>query len=108
MKYLDCSSCEIEIPSLQEDSDGFLLVDSKSDLELLVVGMGWRDLVHFESETECSASCLIGRWFQLLSGVNFKDGAAYNAMRSRSLATSLLSDAGFQRTKESSTIRLIG
>lgn len=73
MKYLDCSSCEIEIPSLQEDIDGFLLVDCMSDLELLITGMGWRDLPHFESETECNASYLIGRWFQLLAGVNIKE-----------------------------------
>lgn len=73
MNYLDCRSCDIEIPSLKEDEDGYLLVECKGDLELLVKGIGWHDLPHFESETNCSASILVGRWFQLSAGVNFKE-----------------------------------
>jgi hypothetical protein len=68
MKYLDCSSGEIEITSLREDVKGFFIVGSKNDLELLVKGAGWCDLPQFESEMECSAGYLIGQWFQLLAG----------------------------------------
>jgi hypothetical protein len=73
MKYLDCSSREIEIPSLKEDEDGFFLVECNGDLELLIKGMGWYDFPHFESETKCVASTLIGRWFHVLAAVNCKE-----------------------------------